>query len=315
MHLNDLGERKIIKKLMDLYGSIVEDDAFYFESCGEYVLVTTDSISKKTHIPDKVDPENAGYFFAALNLSDIAAMGGIPEFFMASYSMKRETDIDFFVNFNKGLKNCLDKYNVKMVGGDTKEGKEFVATGIAIGKVEKDRILKRNNVKNGDVVAVTNFLGKNSAGYYLWKNGHSEGANILLDIEPRINEARELSSLGVKSAMDLSDGIFSIIYQLKNQTGLGFKIYYEKLPKHPLALKVMDEFNIPGEEILLNFGGEYEIFFTVNREIWKNVESGMKQKGYMVTSIGDVWEGENILVKDGKEVKIDKYGYEHFTRG
>ncbi len=315
MDLKDLGERKIIKTLMDLYGTIVEDDAFYFESGGKYILITTDSISRKTHIPEGVDPKKAGYFFAALNLSDIAAMGGIPQFFMTSYSMKSETNFDFFVNFNKGIKECLDKYEVKMVGGDTKEGMDFVATGIVIGKVEKERILKRNNVKNGDVVAVTNFLGKNSAGYYLWKNGYKEGANILLEIEPRINEARELSYLGVRSAMDLSDGIFSIVHQLKNQTGLGFKIYYEKLPKHPLALKVMDELKVPGEEILLNFGGEYEIFFTVDKKIWKSVESGMKQKGYMVTEIGEVWEGENILIKEGKGARIDKYGYEHFTRG
>ncbi len=315
MHLNDLGERKIIKSLMDLYGTVVEDDAFYFESAGEYILITTDSISKETHIPDNVNPEKAGYFFASLNLSDIAAMGGIPEFFMTSYSMKGDTDFDFFFDFNKGILDCLKKYNVSMVGGDTKEGPDFVATGIAIGRVEKDRIMKRKNVKNGDVVGVTNYLGKNAAGYYLWKNGFDEGADILIDIEPRINEARELSRLGVKSAMDLSDGIFSVVHQLKKQTGLGFKIYYEKLPKHPIALKVMDELKIPGEEIFLNFGGEYEIFFTVNRELWDTVEKGMKQKGYMVTQIGEVWEGDNLLIKNNEEVKIEKYGYEHFTRG
>ncbi len=312
MEMKDLGERKIIERLMDLFGTIIEDDSFYFEDDDSFILVTTDTITRKTHIPDGVRPEKAGYFFGALNISDIAAMGGIPLYFMSAYSISRDFNFDYFISFNKGLKNCLDKYSVKMVGGDTKEGTDFNATGIVIGKTEKNFILERKNFKLGEVVGVTNSLGKNAAGYYLWKNGHEEGADIMLDIEPRIMEARELAINGVRSAMDLSDGIFSSIAQIKRQTGTGFRIFMEMLPVNNLALEVSEKFKVPLEELVLNFGGEYELLFSVPGEKWDDIEKNMARKGFQITRIGETWEGENVLVKDGKEVIINERGYEHF---
>ncbi|MEM2199074.1 MAG: thiamine-phosphate kinase [Thermoplasmata archaeon] len=312
MKLGGLGERKIIEKLMNLFGTIVEDDSFYFEFGDSFILVTTDIITKKTHIPDNVSPEDAGYFFAALNLSDIAAIGGVPLYFMAAYSISRNFDLDYFLRFNMGIKKCLENYSVKMVGGDTKEGPNFTASGIVIGKTEKNLIMERKNFKPGQVVGITNNLGKNGAGYYLWKNGNNNGAKIMLDIEPRIIEGRELVKLGVRAAMDLSDGVFSSISQIKKQTGTGFKIFLDQIPIHPLAKDVSKNYNIPIEEISLNFGGEYELIFSVPPELWTTVENGMKSRGFSISKIGETWEGENLLISNGKEIMIYEKGYEHF---
>jgi len=314
MNLFDLGERKIIEELKKLYGTIVDDDSYYFPDGKDYVLITTDVITKKTHIPDDVSPEIAGYFFASLNFSDIAAMGGRPKYFLASYSMRIDTDFDFFMEFNRGIKKCIEKYKTKMVGGDTKEGDDFTATGIAIGKVNRNYILLRRNFKEDQVVAVTNSLGKNAAGYYLWKNGIKEGAEKLLDIEPRIEEGIALSKHGAKAAMDLSDGVFSSIDQIKKLTGTGFKIFIDKIPIHPLAVEVSRDLKIPLEEISLNFGGDYELLFSVDRSKWQKLKEKMEKNNFKVSEIGETWKGENILVKEGKEVKIKYHGYEHFTR-
>lgn len=315
MKLRDLGERKIIENMKNLYGTIVDDDAFYFNSGNRFILITTDVITKRTHIPDGADPKHAGYFFAALNLSDIAAMGGSPKYFMSAYSMNGNIDYTFFENFNKGIKECLSKYDTKMVGGDTKEGEDFTATGIAIGYVSKNKIMLRKNFKKGQAVGVTNFLGKNGAGFYLWKNGNEYGIKKLLEIEPRIKEGILLSRFGVRAAMDLSDGIFSSIEQIKKLTGTGFKIYFENIPADKLAIEVSEEFKIPLEEITLNFGGEYELLFSVDKDHWEYLKKKMDEHGILINYIGETWEGNNVLVKNGKEVNIKEYGYEHFKRG
>ncbi|PMP73924.1 MAG: thiamine-phosphate kinase [Aciduliprofundum sp.] len=313
MEMKDLGERKIIEELMRIFGTVVEDDSFYFDAGDSYILITTDVITRRTHIPEAVKPEQAGYFFGALNLSDIAAMGGRPRFFLSAYSVSRDFSMEYFLSFNRGLKYCLDKYSTKLVGGDMKEGYDFTAAGIVIGEVEKDGIMERRNFRPGQVVAVTNNLGYNAAGYYLWKNGEMEGADIMLKIEPRINEGRMLSRLGVRAAMDLSDGVFSAISQIKRQTGTGFRISMDHVPVHPLALEVSRRYSIPIEEISLNFGGEYELIFSVDPDIWDRVRKGMEDNGYMVREIGRTWEGENIIIKDGREAVIDERGYEHFS--
>lgn len=314
MKLMDLGERRIIENLKKLYGTIIDDDSFYYPDGKNYILITTDVITRKTHIPDNIKPEKAGYFFAALNLSDIAAMGGRPKYFLSSYSMNGNIDFDFFMEFNSGIKRCIEKYGTELVGGDTKEGDDFTATGIAVGKVGRNRIMLRKNFKPGQVIGVTNSLGKNGAGYYLWKNGVKGGVEKLLEIEPRIYEGIALSKYGTRAAMDLSDGVYSSIKQLKSITGTGFKIYFEKLPFHPLALEVSKELRIPLEELSLNFGGEYELLFSVEKEKWSYIKEKMEKNNFKIHEIGETWEGENVLIKEGKEVKIKEYGYEHFTR-
>lgn len=313
MEMKDLGERKIIESLKDLFGTIVEDDSFYFSNAYSYTLITTDTITRKTHIPDSVKPEVAGYFFGAINLSDIAAMGGVPRYFLSAYSISKEFSYEYFISFNSGLKRCLEKYSTLLVGGDLKEGYDFTATGIVVGEVEKGRIMERKNFKPGQIVAVTNNLGYNGAGYYLWKKGIIEGAEIMLTVEPRIEEGRALSSLGVNAAMDLSDGIFSSIHQIKKQTGTGFRIIMDKLPVHPIARDVAERYSIPIEEISLNFGGEYELIFSVDPDDWVHVKKSMEAMGLVVNEIGETWDGENVIVKGGKEAVISERGYEHFS--
>jgi thiamine-monophosphate kinase len=313
MKIDGMGERNLIKNIMDIFPDIINDDSFYFDNGSNYILITTDITNNVKHYPENADPEKMGYFFVSLNLSDIAAMGGIPDYFLSSFSMSRDIEYEFFEEFLLGMKKCLNKYNVKMAGGDTKEGIGFTASGMVVGHVEKDRIMLRRNFRPGMYVGITNDLGKNASGYYMWINGEEEGANILIDIEPRIEESRRLSELGVKAAMDLSDGIYSSIYQLKNITGTGFRIYFDKIPRNPLVKYVNENYGVDEKELLLNFGGEYEILFGIEKDRWDFVYKKMDEYGYKISIIGETYNGENVLVENGSEIKIDGRGYEHFA--
>ncbi len=306
--LGDIGERKAVDIIRGLYGyGWPYEDSFFFPSGNRYVLVTTDSITGSRHVPQGASPERVGYFLAAVNLSDIAAMAGRPLYLLTSLILPRGTTIDYLKGLERGIGRCLDRYGARMAGGDLKEG-PLALTGIAIGEVEKGRMLRRDSMHCGDLLCVTGRLGRNAAAYYMWKGtGQGRWAEAVLRIEPRIPEARLLARLGATSATDLSDGVYSSIAQLGGSSGRGFEIKYDSLPVDRLALKVGRSLGIGIEELALNFGGEYELLFTIPRDRY-----GEARKRLDITCIGRVTKGSNILIKDGRRTRINDAGYEHF---
>ncbi len=316
VQLGRIGERDIIERIRGMYPyAWPDDDCFYFPSGDRYILLKTDSISGASHIPKGSDPERAGYFFAAINLSDIAAMGGTPRYFMAAMTMPRDTPLSFLRAVERGIYKCLSRYGARMAGGDLKEGKEMAFAGIAVGVVDKDKMLRRKGARAGDLLCVTGRLGKNAAAYHMWrKTGQRKWANMLLEVEPKVREGQALHRLGATSAIDLSDGVYSSIYQLRRINGKGFEIDLSKLPLHREAVRAGNGLGIAIEELALNFGGEYEILFTIPARRYVMATTYMKRRGMSMTAIGRVTGTENILIKDGRRIPIRNRGYEHFMR-
>lgn len=314
--LGGLGERSIIAMIRGQYGySWTDDDAAAIDQGSNYMLITTDSISEKSHMPKGAGYASIGYFFAALNISDIAAMGGVPKYFMTAFTLRKDMKAEDLVELEKGMNRCLEKYGVKLIGGDLKQGMEINLSGIAIGEVSKKKILRRNGVKKNDVLCVTGRLGKNAAAYYMWKKtGKRKWAELLIEIEPRIKEGRLIAEYGASSAIDLSDGVFSAISQLSKINKLGFKIDYSKVPVHSLAKKVSRELKLNTEELALGFGGEYELLFTVSKSKLAKLKLAAKRNGIQISDIGIVTGRKCILVKDGNAKEISSKGYEHFTK-
>ncbi len=316
MELKDLGERKAIEEIRNIYRySWPDDDCYYFESGGKYMLIKTDALYSKTHFPKEARPEKIGYFFAAANLSDIAAMGGIPRYFMSSMLLPRNTGLSYLKGLEKGIGKCLEKYGAMMVGGDLKEG-DTALVGVAVGEVERDRILRRQGAEVGDLLCVTGTLGKNAAAYHMWKrHGGRRWAETLLEIEPRINAGRALSRNGATSAIDLSDGVYAAIAQLAKINGCGFEIDYSAIPFDRNAVMAHRDLGISLEELALNFGGEYELMFTIDERDYLSTERAVRKTGIGISAIGRATRKGNTLVKDGRRTRIVKKGYEHFIRG
>lgn len=316
LKLSDLGERRAIDEIRKAYAyEWPDDDCLYFPSGGKYVLVKTDAMPVESHIPSGVRPDRAGYFFAAANISDIAAMGGIPRYFMSSIILPRGTGLGYLKAFERGIARCLKRYKVKMAGGDLKEGRPAFI-GVAVGEVERERILRRRGARNGDLLCVTGRLGKNAAGYYMWKRyGGRRWAELLIEVEPRIASGRLISSIGATAAIDLSDGVYSAVSQLGRINGCGFEIDYSKLPVDRRALLANEKLSVPIEELALNFGGEYELLFTISESAYRKAERTIKREESGITVIGRVTSGRNVLIREGRRIPIKKRGYEHFLRG
>ncbi|UCE80898.1 MAG: thiamine-phosphate kinase [Methanobacteriota archaeon] len=317
--LGRLGEREAIRVIDGIVNSKVEigigDDCAALDVGDRYLLITTDMMAAKTHVPKGMSPYDIGWTLVAINLSDIAAMGGIPEGVVAAIGITRGHPIDYLEQIVDGMNDCAQRFGTSIVGGDTKEHDSLTLCGTAIGHVKKDEILLRKGAKSGDLVVVSGELGTAGAGYFSLKRslGLSEAEGVLKRPWPRIKEARVLASSGVvTSCMDISDGLSSSIYELSKNSGLTYEIDYASIPK---AKEVEMAFHDTERQksLVLNFGDDFELLFTVNRESEEELRRLSVKADCPFSVIGKVTSGEeNILVDDGKREKLENLGYEHF---
>ena len=173
MKLKDIGERELIRRIFSMQSMKQEkDDCAMLENGDEYLLVSSDIVSDGNNIPRNVKPESIGRFFAAVNLSDIAAMAGIPTAFVSSISIDPDTDWDCLRGIEDGMHSMLRKYKTELIGGDLKEGAGLTLTGTVLGHQRKTMTRKRSDISAGQILGVTNELGRAGAAYIFYSSGY-----------------------------------------------------------------------------------------------------------------------------------------------
>ena len=316
MKLKDLGERELIRRIFSVQDMHQEkDDCAMLENGDEYLLVSSDIVSDITNIPRNVKPESIGKFFAAVNLSDIAAMAGIPTAFVSSISIDPDAEWDYLNGIEDGMHSMLRKHKTELIGGDLKEGSGLTLTGTVLGHQKKSRTRKRSDILAGQRLGVTNELGKAGAAYVFYSSGYmgTRASEMLINVEPRIREGQIISEYGGKFLTDLSDGVASAAVQANNDFGLGFKLVEHDIPVNRHVKKAAEISGRDSMEIALGYGGDYELLFTVDNANVRDFLAGMESNGINVSLIGEVWKGNNILF-DGDVWKNMEYrGFEHFT--
>src|SRR3989441_5058329 len=162
--LADIGGRGAIEVLARIYdrGQPIGlgHDCGAVEWGDDYLVVTTDVVNAKTHIPPGATPPQIGWYATAVNLSDIAAAGARPLGFVAALSLPASTDVEFLRGLALGIEECVREFGIAVLGGGT-EGTDAVSiAGTAFGRVRKDRILLRTGARPGGAVGVTGGLGR-----------------------------------------------------------------------------------------------------------------------------------------------------------
>lgn len=313
MKLSDLGERKIVNKIIsELKDESIGDDSAYIDLDDHYLLLSSDIIRKKTHLPDVMSPYDIGWFVTSINLSDIAAMGGDVVGILLSISLPPDLDESFVLSIIKGADDCIKRYNGRILGGDTKEHDEITISGTAIGRVPKDEILLRKGAKPGDIVAVTGELGGAGAGYLAIKHGLKDiSLDRLIRPEPKIKEGRKLAEQRcLTSCMDISDGLSSSLHQLAEMNDVGFVIKREMIPVSSEALVVGGILGIDPYSIAIDYGGDYELLFTLPEDKLDDVRKKVK-----IYEIGRVTEERDLkIICHGRKKKLWYRGWEHFRQ-
>jgi len=322
--LSDLGERKAIKLIENILtkgDNILDigDDCAALDFEKQYLLVTTDMISQKTHIPKEMTPFQIGWFIVSINLSDIAAKGGKPLGVVLSYGLQKKTSAKYLKELTRGANTCATTFKTNIIGGDTKETSEITICGTAFGIVNKDEFIPRKGAKTDDLIAVTGSLGKAGAGYYCLKNNilNKNISKALLEPFPKLKEGQLLAQQKcATSCMDLSDGLSSSLYQLSEINDVGFEINYEKIPISSSLLKLKKKnTKLNVSDFVLHFGGDYELLLTIPPNFFPKIKNILEKNDCNLYSIGKVTKDKHVKINLGNNVEIlENKGYEHFKK-
>jgi len=322
--LADLGERTVIRRIVEILtkgtnSMGIGDDCAAINLGKEYLLVTTDMMYQRTHIPKQMSPYQMGWFLVAINLSDLAAKGGTPLGLVLSFGLPKKISEPFLKELIKGADACAVAFGTTIVGGDTKETQEITLCGTAFGIVKKDEFMSRFDAHPGDVVAVTGTLGKAGAGYYALKRRKSkkELFQAFLEPVPRLMEGRLLAKQrSVTSSMDISDGLSASLYQLQEINNVGFEIKKNALPlASELCSLIVKNHDVDPYSVALHFGGDYELLVTMSVEAIEKAQKMLRKHGADLTVIGTVTKKKNIVLLDGESKRIlENKGYEHFKK-
>lgn len=317
--LQDIGERKLIQQIIEIIPTLnntmgIGDDCAVIDFQDKYLLISTDMITQKTHIPSIMTPWDIGWFIAAINLSDLAAKAGTPLGFLLSMGLSKKMNVEDFHEIIKGVEHCLSTYNTSLIGGDTKEHESTVLNGTILGFVEKENYMPRFGAKKGDIIAVTGSLGKAAAGYIALDSESEEKEIIdgLIHPTPKINEGIKLgNTTKINCCMDLSDGLSSSLHQLKQLNNLGFQIYGEKLPISQQLKEITEHKQKPSLEYALHFGGDYELLFTCSPDDFQKIKDETSIK--TLTQIGTIINERDVIITNEKgNFPLEDKGYQHF---
>ncbi len=310
MLLRDLGEREVIKRLINILEVEEYEDSASFDN----YVISCDAVVKRTHIPREMSAYQIGKFLVNANLSDIASMGAEPKFFLTSMCFPRDTEMEFVEEIARGIRDTCLKYGVKFLGGDTKEACEIVLVGIALGYSEKP--LKRGGARVGDYICVTGSIGSAAAGFYALVNeipGYEKFVKRALEPEARVKEGIILGK-HASSCIDITDGLAYSIGEIAKRSNVGALIYFDRIPYDRDIEKIADICNVSLEKILLYKGGDYELLFTASKEEIENIRDEFKKINSELYIIGEIRE-KNFgikIKKDKKIIDLNTSGYEAF---
>jgi thiamine-monophosphate kinase len=330
LKLSDIGEFGLISSirsdLKDFQKEAivgVGDDTAAIELSGKNLLLfTSDTLVEDVHFKwDYASPFQVGWKALAVNISDIAAMGGSPTHCLVSLALPADTERNLIREVYRGLKKAASKYSVGIVGGDIVRAPVFIITVSLLGEVKRENIVLRSGAKPGDLIYVTGELGSAGAGLACLKvSNRKVEPNIRqflikrqLMPSPRLVEGQKIASSQIATSMiDLSDGLASDLHRLAEESKVGAILWEDELP---IALAT-DQLAKVMEKSLLEwvlYGGEdYELLFTVSPNKRRKLKQNLGFPRALIGEVVDRDQGIHLKNRKGKRTKIENHGYNHF---
>jgi len=302
----------------------IGDDAAVFKGSGhDRFLATTDVLNESVHFSLKsTTPYLLGRKSLAVNLSDIAAMGGIPLYFFVGLSLPKHLPLDFVRALYRGMQAQARRFNVVLLGGDTVTASGGLSISITlIGRSHSRKVLYRSGAKFGDLIFVSGTLGDSALGLALLQKGEraSSRQHLIrrhLDPEPRVALGQALAEAKLATSMiDVSDGIAADLGHILEQSHVGAEVYLEQLPFSRAYQRHVSHLCADMYAPALSGGEDYELLFTVPSKCRKSVEACARKLGVDVSCIGRITGAEEnfkIIDAGGKEYTLNEKGFCHF---
>jgi thiamine-monophosphate kinase len=332
MNVSELGEFGLIGLLADIVDKTKNpkdvswqrlvigtgDDAAAWRVDDTIQLATTDSLVQDTHFDlNIVTWEELGWKAIAVNLSDIAAMGGVPKYALISLALPGELETDNVSSLYQGMAQIANRFGVAIVGGNIASADKTIINVTVLGSLESASALTRSAAVPGDQLAVTGYLGLSAAGLRMLKQHlkfDTETTQLLrqahLKPMPRVDEGQILLHHGVKAAIDISDGLIADLTHICQASKVSGQINQNALLIHP-ALK--NNFKSDYLQLALSGGEDYELLFTASNQVIAQIKQAVSCP---VTVIGDITQGKpgqvTLIDVDGGIIPWQKAGWEHF---
>lgn len=303
MRIKDLGEIGMVRRLAarthndkSVVVGIGDDAAVIKWTRDKYILFTCDILIEGVHFTlPKAPLFSIGWKALGRNISDIAAMGGIPRYALVSIGLEPGYPIGFLDEIYKGISELAGKFKINIVGGDMSKSQKLIIDVSLIGEVERGKVLLRSGARPGDFIFVTGKLGGSIKGKHL-------------NFVPRISEARELvKNYKIHSMIDISDGLSLDLWRILDSSRVGARIYEKAIPVSREASSF---------ESAIRDGEDFELLFTMPAaSANKFIKKPLLKTGVSATFIGEILdkrEGFVLVTKAGKKRKLRPEGYLHF---
>jgi thiamine-monophosphate kinase len=285
----------------------IGDDCAVLRFGDDLWVAATDMLVSGRHFKEWAAPEDVGYKAVAVNVSDVAAMGGTPRFVLASGGAD---DAETTLRCMEGVLEACEELGAYPLGGDTTGAAALTVDVAILGQLAHPPVL-RSGARPGDLLAVTGELGASAAGLLALENGHAGPERLVkkhLRPEPRVTLGHAAARLGAHAMIDLSDGLASDVRHICEKSGVGCRVGLDLLP---VAGDTREYLRSAGRdpEILAATGGEdYELLIAAPQKL---VEALTAESEVPVTVIGEVTEKEVVFLRGGEPVE-NLSGWDHF---
>jgi thiamine-monophosphate kinase len=321
--------------------NLADDVAIIPKNATHDYVISKDGIVEGVHFLPSATPEQIAEKLLRVNLSDIAAKGAKPLFYLSFGGLNKKTNVAWLKKFTGALQKVQEEFGLILIGGDTVKGdikgsgKLFFSVTI-IAEVKKGKALLRKNAKAGDDIYVSGNIGEAEIGLRILKGVLPDNTKDNLKIKnskhyinrhykpsPRVELGQNL--MGVANACtDCSDGVFASVNNICNASNKVAQIYLDKIP-------VPTEFKNMAQELAAS-GDDYELVFTASPKMARKIAAISQKTGVKITKIGvikkldntpnktanknsklsnDKFKNLTIIGFDNKIIKLNKIGFEH----
>ena len=336
--ISQLGEFGLIERIkknfsLQLPSSLkgIGDDAAVIDAGEDVILFSTDMLLEDIHFNLSYMPlQHLGYKAVAVNVSDIAAMNGKPEQIVVSLALSNRFSVEAIDELYKGIRMACENYKVDLVGGDTTASPSGLVISISIlGRTKKGNEVYRSGAKDKDIICVTGDLGGAYVGLQVLEreravyladpnmqpelDAHEYAVGRQLKPEARMDIIYELADLGIRptSMIDVSDGLASELLHISKSSGMGVRIFEDKIPIDQGAFNTAVEFKLDPFTCALNGGEDYELLFTIRQDDFEKVKNhpDIHFIGYIHPDAK-----QNVLITKGENVvPLKAQGWDHFV--
>ncbi len=272
-------------------------------------VAASDMLVSGHHFKGWASPEDVGYKAVAVNVSDVAAMGGSPRFVLVSGAAPDpETALRLF----EGAMEACERFGAYPIGGDTTRAGELTVDVAILGELSWPPVL-RSGAKAGELLAVTGELGASAAGLLALEGGGAGAERLVrrhLRPEPRVEAGRVAAGLGVGAMMDLSDGLASDVRRVCGRSGVGCRVELDLLPVTEDTREYVGSLGRDPGELAATGGEDYELLISAPGPVLDALAQSVEVP---LTVIGEVTDGDEVVFLRAGEPVGGLSGWDHFA--